>query len=160
VTTPKARRAQVAERRAQAVELRCGGASWETIAATLDYASRGAACTDVTRALDQRLADLGTRVDRLRTLALERLDATLRAVWPLLDSGDPLTVVRAAGTVVRVEQRRARLEGTDAPTRVSAAVAVSSPWERGEPLEVVLQRVHDRLYGDEPPAISTNGAKP
>jgi hypothetical protein len=160
VPTPKARRAQITQRRAQAVELRCGGASWEAIAATLGYASRGAACTDVTRALDQRLADLGPRVDRLRTLALERLDATLRAVWPLLDSPDPLTLTRAAGTVVRVEERRAKLEGTDAPTRVAAAVAVSSSWERHEPLEDVLQRVHDRLYADEPPASSTNGARP
>jgi hypothetical protein len=96
-----------------------------------------------------------------RAMALERLDVTLRALWPLLDSDDPLTVVRAAGTVVRVEERRAKLEGTDAPTRVDAAVAVGAPWRRQEPLEVVLARVHDRLYADDkPPAGSPNGARP
>lgn len=159
MSTPKARRAQVAERRAQAVELRCAGVGWETIAATLGYANRGAACTDVTRALDQRLAALGTRVDRLRQLAIERLDATLRAVWPLLDSDDTLTVVRAAGTVVRVEERRARLEGTDTPTRVDAAVAVSAPWRREDPF-AVLDRVIRRMHDEPTIPTSTNGAKP
>jgi hypothetical protein len=164
MATPKAARARVAERRTQAIELRCAGASWETIAATLGYATRGAACNDVARALDQRLAALGGQADRLRQLALERLDATLRAVWPLLDSDDPATVVRAAGTVVRIEERRARLEGTDAPAQVAAAVAVTQPVYDGPPRET-LDQMLARIAAnwsrtelvDRRPAVAGNG---
>jgi hypothetical protein len=148
VSTPKTTRAKVAERRSQAIELRCGGVPWETIASTLGYASRGAACTDVGRALDQRLADLGGRADRLRQLSLERLDITLSKLWPLLESDDPAVVNRTAATVVRVEERRARLEGTDGPVVVDAVIAAAEPalgTDRGaESIDEYLDRLASR----------------
>jgi hypothetical protein len=147
--TPKAIRARVAERRSQAIELRCAGTSWETIATTLGYATRGAACNDVGRALDQRLAALGGRADRLRQLALERLDITLSKLWPHLESDDPAVVNRTASTVVRIEERRARLEGTDAPTQLDAVIVAATTElgtdkPGGESVDEYLERLADR----------------
>ncbi|MFC6090725.1 hypothetical protein [Saccharothrix lopnurensis] len=73
-----ATRVQVARRRAEAVQLRVAGATWEEIAARLGYASRGAACTDVTRALAEAQAELNLAVSEWRQLHLARLEAAHR----------------------------------------------------------------------------------
>lgn len=105
----KAQQTQTAKRRAQAIQARLAGADWQTIAEQLGYSSRGAACKDVTRALEQSRAAAQKSGEDLRTLELARLDRMQRALWPKVVEGDHKT----ADTVLRLMQRRARLAGLD-----------------------------------------------
>ena len=53
--------------------------------------------------------------EEVRELMLERLDAALRAVWPrVLEADDG-----AINSLLRIEARRAKLLGLDAPATVS-----------------------------------------
>lgn len=139
--TSRAQRAKTAERRAQAINLRISGVDWETIATRLGYANRSAACTDVSRALEanQKAAEAGA--EDLRTLDVARLDALLVKTWSLLDrdyvvysGGKPVMLVGPDGEevplidagpalaaidrVVKIMERRAKLLGLDAPTKL------------------------------------------
>ncbi len=67
----------------------------------------------LTTALREIAERTGERVDELRTLELERLDALLAAQWEAAMSGD----VRAADRVLRVSERRSRLLGLELPVR-------------------------------------------
>ena len=56
--------------------------------------------------------------DEVRALELARLDALLAALWP--QQGEPAVVDR----VLRIMERRAKLLGLDAPTRVDAVLDI------------------------------------
>lgn len=58
------------------------------------------------------------KVDEQRALELERLDTWLCKLQPGIDQGDD----KAIATALRISERRARLVGMDAPTRVHAEV--------------------------------------
>lgn len=109
----KAQRAQTAQRRTQAVQLRLAGMDFERIAAQLGYASRGAAYTDITRALEGSLAELKHGADVLRHEELLRLNRLQAGLWSAAVGGD----TRSAETVLKIIDRRCRLLGLDAPVR-------------------------------------------
>lgn len=109
---------------------------WETIAQTLGYADKAAACKDVTRAYEANLALMHDTVDVAKQAELDELDAMAREAWkvlrtehlrvaegkvihykrrPLLDDGP---VLQALDRLLKVAQRRAALLGLDAPTKV------------------------------------------
>ena len=110
----KAQQAETANRRDQACKLRMAGASYDDIARQLRYASRGAAYTDITRALERNVVQLGQTAEVLRQQELERLDRLQLALWQQAMAGD----TRSAETVLRIMDRRARVLGLDAPARV------------------------------------------
>jgi hypothetical protein len=110
----KAQRVKTAERRTKAVQLRIAGADWDTIARTCAYASRGAACTDVSRALEVATAEMTRDVDVLRHLELTRLDRMQAAFWPAMLLGDEA----AARVVMGCIDRRCKLLGLNAPAEV------------------------------------------
>ena len=132
--------AQVRDREAQALELRRNGASYPQIADRLGI-SVSTAWEAVHRVLDRTAQEAAGDV---RKLELERLDqlqiaalAVLRrthpvvqagkivysgsgdAAQPLIDDGPTLAAIR---TLLDIQQRRARLLGLDAPTKVEAKV--------------------------------------
>lgn len=109
----KAQRAKTAERRAKAVAMRLAGVDYETIAQRLGYASRGAAYTDIDRALQARLVEQHQGADVLRQQELARLDRLQAAAWTAAASGD----LKAIETVLKVVDRRCKLLGLDAPVR-------------------------------------------
>lgn len=136
----RAKRADVAKRRAEAVAMRMAGASYQDIADKLDYNSRGAACQDVTRALEANIAEQNRAVEVYREEELQRLDLLMAEAWrvlrrqhvtvshgriirdeetdqPLLDDGP---VLAAIDRVLKIQERRAKFLGLDAPTRVEA----------------------------------------
>jgi hypothetical protein len=110
----RAQRTKTAERRAKAVQLRIAGASWETIAQSCGYASRGAANTDVTRAMEAATAEACRNADVLRQLEITRLDRLQQAVWAEAIKGDQ----DAIRTVLGIIDRRCKLLGLAAPTRM------------------------------------------
>lgn len=141
--TSRMKRAEVALRRTQAIEMRARGESWDSIASALGYADRGTACKDVSRALAERLKDQGQAADELREIELEKLDRMERAVVAVLerehvvvqggkvvvdpDSGrlrDDGPVLDAVRTLLRIGERRARLLGLDSPVKVDGTTTV------------------------------------
>jgi hypothetical protein len=100
------------------------GADWETIAERLGYASRGAAHTDVTRAMVRAAAEATRDADVLRQVELSRIDRLQLAYWiralggRVADGDEQLPPDPDAAKVVQwCIDRRCKLLGLDAPTR-------------------------------------------
>lgn len=111
------RRIEAVEKRRRALELRKAGATYATIAQTLGFASHAGAYKTVMIAFAEIKAE---HVEEVRTLELLRLDQMLIAIWPKIsEAGVTLADrVRAIDAVLRIMDRRAKMLGIDAPTRV------------------------------------------
>jgi len=102
---------EVAERRRKAVELRKAGASFDDIAVQCGYKDRSGAY----RAVKAALKDITREpAEELLTLELARLDAMLLGLWADARKGNVMKIDR----VLKIMDRRAKLLGLDAPTRV------------------------------------------
>lgn len=110
----KAQRAATAERRSKAVAMRLAGIDYDTIAQRLGYSDRGAAHKDISRALEQNVAELSRNADVLRQEELQRLDRLQAGVWAAAAAGD----TKAVDTALKIIDRRCKLLGLDAPQRV------------------------------------------
>jgi len=106
------RRLQAVERSKQALELRKGGASFPEIARALGYAAPAGAYQAVMSALRKTLKE---PAEEVRTLEVARLDAMLLALWAQVKQGNQGAIDKA----LKVEERRARLLGLDAPTKIA-----------------------------------------
>lgn len=113
--TTTAKRAQVAERRTRAIELRLAGTDWQTVADTLGYSDRGAAHKDVTRALKANLAAEAEQIEEMRYTVGLRLEQLQSVMWPKAVKGD----ARAADTCLKIIQQWCKLYGLEAPTQVA-----------------------------------------
>jgi hypothetical protein len=125
----KAKMAEVAERRAQLIKLRRQGINFDDPRIlALGYATRGAASKDLVRALEERRDEQAAEISVYRQEENERLDALLEAVWPRATTPSPVFSkdgdivgeemdMRAVDTVLRLMDRRAKLNGLDAPAR-------------------------------------------
>lgn len=124
----RAQKALTAERRSKLIRMRREGHDFDHIAEVLEYSSRGAATKDLLRALEQHRDEEAAEVSVYRQQENERLDTLLRAAWPQATELRPVldrdgTVVaneldlRAVDTVLRLMDRRAKLNGLDMPTK-------------------------------------------
>lgn len=105
---------KIADRRLQALEMRKGGGSYRAIARQLGI-SEAQAYRDVARGLKD-IAELQAAVSEdVRTLEIERLDALLLPMYQQARQGNQGAVDR----VLRIMERRARLLGLDAPTKIA-----------------------------------------
>jgi hypothetical protein len=122
--TPKQAATELAieRRREKALQLRLAGWSIRDIAGHLKC-SVSTAHTDVAAVLDRTLDATDKAAQRGRALSLARLDVATKGIWPAVESGSP----EAARVLVRLEQRRAKLEGIDAPTRIEASGPDGAP---------------------------------
>ena len=158
-------RVDAAQRDAQALELRAAGASFRVIADRL-----GVSVSTAWKCVDRGLA--ATRHEpavKLRTLERERLDRlTVQAVQVLQarhvvvsggkivvgDDGRPLVdhgpTLAAINTMVRLMERRARLEGLDEPVRADITAKVHAEVYSVGALDRELQRLTDELAGLDP----------
>lgn len=94
-----------AQRRAQLLAMRLAGATWDNIAARLGYASKGAACKDFQRALEQARDTVRRSADELIEIELLRLDRVQAGSWPGAIGGNH----QNAEVVLKVHDRRVRL---------------------------------------------------
>lgn len=96
----------------QALELRKAGASYSAIAEAM-----GMSKTRCYNLVCEGLADLEATVkeaaEELRRMELERLDALQLALWK------GRTNPRVADSLLRIQERRARLLGLDAPQKIA-----------------------------------------
>ncbi len=141
----KAQRAKTAQRRTQAVQLRLAGVDFETIADRLGYSSRGAAYTDITRALEGSLAELKHGADVLRHEELLRLNRLQAGLWSAALAGD----TKSAETVLKIIDRRCRLLGLDAPQR-HEVVTMSAIEAEIQRLTTELGEISDEEVPREP----------
>lgn len=109
-----AKRAQVAERRKQAIELRLAGVPWERIADELGYASKGAACTDVTRAFRANTEAANKAGEQMLEVEIARLNRIIAAFWMKAMKGDGW----AADRILKAQERLHKITGLDAPTKI------------------------------------------
>lgn len=157
----KAQQAKTAERRTRAIALKVAGVPYDTIAQQLGYASRGAACTDIDRALKQRRRDLDVRSGSAVALEIERLETMERTAWAvlrrthvvvshgrvILDANQqPMTddapTLNAIDRLLKIQERRAKLLGLDAPTRVEVLT--------DDAIDAEIRRLADELGAGAP----------
>ena len=106
------RRVNASQRATEALELRKGGATFGQIAEKLEYKSAASAFKAIDRALAKTMQEAA---GQLRCLEAERLDRMFLAIWPKAKGGDLAAIERALG----IMNRRAKLLGLDAPTKVA-----------------------------------------
>ena len=102
------------ERAREALELRKAGATFKQIAASMHFSEQRAyflVSRELAR-LNAERAELATDVTRLE---LERMDALWLGLWPRARGGDE----KAVATCLRIMERRARILGLDAPTKIA-----------------------------------------
>lgn len=128
------RKAEKAERRRKALELRRAGASYEQIAAQLHYTNKGSVWRDVRTAIQDIYREPAQDVVKIE---LQRLDAMLLGLWAKAKSGDTQAIDR----VLRIQERRAAYEGLDAPKALRVEV------------ERELTRFLDRMREAFPPEL-------
>lgn len=113
------------ERRAQAVELRMEGKTFDRIGAELGV-SRQRAYQLVHGALGKLQRETQDRVEEALALELERLDALQLAIYERATGGD----LRAIDRMLRIMERRAKLLGLDTPQKVAPTnPAGDSPYQ-------------------------------
>lgn len=123
------------ERQRHALELRRKGLTWERVAEEAGYHDASTAFRAVSRILDRVETE---QVEGYRAEELHRLNEThgdaVRHVERLIEAGELGPVAGALGVIVRISERRSKLLGLDAPTRVDVGAADAD-------LEAVLARV-------------------
>jgi hypothetical protein len=129
MTASKAQQAQTSSRRADLIRLRLTGARYnDPRVLALGYATSGAARKDMIRALEQSRNEEAAEASVYRQLENERLDALLEAAWPRAIEPQPILNregdvigqeidLRAVETVLKLMDRRAKLNGLDMPVK-------------------------------------------
>lgn len=139
----------VAQRRAKAIELKNRGLSWQQVAEQMapEYndtdgqPSAAFACVDVTRALKQANKELAMGLEEYREAARMRLDGLRRQVFAVLarphyimhagqfvidENGDKVRddgpVLAAVDRLLKIEERQAKIDGTDASEKLTIAL--------------------------------------
>ena len=105
--------AEILERQYQALDLRRRGLSYRAIAAKLGV-SHVQIRTDVESVLRQLADENKDKADEIRQLELERLDFVNMSLDGWVASGNPA----ATNAYIKAMERRAKLQGLDAPVHV------------------------------------------
>ncbi len=172
-----AEHASVAQRRQRAIELRNRGLTWYQVAQEMDYLDRqgnpspALACGDVGRALKAANKEIQFGLEEYRESARSRLDGIRRQVHAVmarphylyangkqvLDAeGNPVRddapILAAVDRLIRLEERQARLEGTDASEKLTLALERRVEEEATVSVEAILAGFN--ALGDAlPPAL-------
>ena len=114
-------RLKALEKRKRALELRMQGLTYREIGAAMGC-STNQACAMVSKIIKDRAAEIDDLVRQQSDLSLMRLDSMVKALWPKASAGD----TDAVQALIRVEERRSKLLGLDAPQRIQADVDLHS----------------------------------
>jgi hypothetical protein len=142
---------EVAVRRTKLLKLRREGVRYddERVEA-LGYSSPNAARRDLNRALEAHRQEEAAEVGIYRQQENERLDALLEAAWPRATQPHPVfdkegnTVgeeldMRAVDTVLRLMDRRAKLNGLDMPVKAEVTGAGGGPLQMSKATTAELE---------------------
>jgi hypothetical protein len=142
---------EVVVRRTKLLELRRQGVRYddERIEA-LGYSSPDHARKDLKRALEAHRDAEAAEVATYRQQENERLDALLEAAWPRATTPSPVfdkegnqvseeLDMRAVDTVLRLMDRRAKLNGLDMPTKAEVTGAGGGPLQMSQATTAELE---------------------
>ena len=113
--TPEEKAAEREAKELKVLDLRRAGFTFQRIAEEVGYATPSGAQRALERIMSRNIPQAP---EEFRWQELDRLDRMQVALWPRAMKGDD----RAIGTIVRLMERRARLVGIDAPTKIQAEV--------------------------------------
>lgn len=108
---------EAAERDAKAMHLRSLGLTYDQIAMDMGYGWRGSAHAAVQRGIQRTMQDAG---DAARNVEIQRLDTLLQVYMPSALQGS----LKAAEYVLKLQERRAKYLGLDAPAQVDVTTRV------------------------------------
>lgn len=112
-------RAKARLRESQAISLRKAGATFVQIGEALHTSAQHAHAI-VSRALARVVSNYKGKADEIRALELERLDAMWLKAWALMSpkgkEQDPLMLIKAIDTLLRIQERRSKYMGLDKET--------------------------------------------
>ncbi|MFE5595218.1 hypothetical protein [Streptomyces sp. NPDC056549] len=145
MSASKAKRAEVAERRKNAIQMVLAGLDYDTIAERLGYASRGAAHTDVSRAMAANLADVKKEAATLREVQARRYQRLLAAVWSKAIKADTDNL-KAVETAARLVDRIVKLYGLAEPDKLD--IDMSGTVTADDLMEII----RNAPAGDDPDA--------
>lgn len=129
-----AERERLAARRVEAMSLKMAGLDWDQIAARLQTTRRNAQ-----RLVEDTIARaVATGVEAMREVENARLDRMQAGIWSQAIQGD----IPSINAVLRIQDRRARMNGLDAPTKIDLNVGI-----RHE-MESALDELRLTLLGD------------
>ena len=125
----------------QVLELKRSGATWDAIAQVVGYSNASGAFKAYQRAMVRTLQQ---PADELRDAEIDRLDRLQRAYWfeAIGDKNNP-PVHKSAEIVLKIIDRRAKLLGLDAPTKIQAEVVTYD----ASGIEADIERIAYQLRG-------------
>lgn len=134
---------EVTVRRTELLKLRRQGVPYDDPRVeNLGYSSPATARRDLNRALEAHRQDESLEVANYRQMENERLDALLQAAWPQATTPSPVfdkegevihhaLDMRAVDTVLRLMDRRAKLNGLDMPVKAELSGPNGGPMQVG-----------------------------
>lgn len=120
------------EQLAKALQLRKAGATLEQIGKELGGLTRSRAHQIINDGLEELNETCHSEAGVLRRLEAERLDSMLLSLWP--NRASP----RVADTILRLSERRAKLYGLDAPTKVASTTPDGDLPEPPKDIQIIL----------------------
>jgi hypothetical protein len=161
----KFQRDDITIRRTELLRLRRQGVRYDDDRiGELGYSSPSAARKDLQRALEAHRAEEAAEASLYRQQENERLDELLEAIWPRATTPSPVfdkegevidnvLDVRAVDTVLRLMDRRAKLNGLDMPTKAEVTGADGGPLQMGPATSAELEA----LIGLGPAPVAGEG---
>lgn len=149
------------QRDADAAKLRARGWTYQRVANELGYANASGAFKAVQRALKASVREAN---DTAVALALDELDAMANAAWEVLDRShvtisqgrvvthdgvpvpDDAPVLAAIDRLLKIQERRAKLRGLDAPTASKVEVVTESVVDAA--IAQLEAELHDRATAE------------
>ncbi|GHC37529.1 MULTISPECIES: hypothetical protein [Streptomyces rochei group] len=165
----KLKRDEVTVRRTKLLELRRQGIRFDDDRIlSLGYSDAGAARKDLIRALENNRDEEAAEASAYRQQENERLDELLAAAWPRATQPSPVfdkegNVVdhaldmRAVDTVLRLMDRRAKLNGLDMPVKSEITGANGGPLQMSQASDAELEAIMNAGPGPSPDNDDTPG---
>jgi hypothetical protein len=125
---------QIEKRRENAAKLKLAGWNMRDIAAHLKC-SVGTVHSDIAAVFERTRDTADGALTRAKAISLARLDVATKGIWPSVESGD----LDAVDRLVKLEGRRAKLEGLDAPSKTH--IDLSLEQEIARVVDVVEQEL-------------------
>lgn len=111
----KTKNTETYDREIQALELRRQGHTYQQISDQMGLGGPGVAHRIIRRTMEQTITE---NVEQTREIELQRLDGYLTRLQPRIQNGD----TKAIDTALKIMDRRAKMLGLDAPTKVQAEI--------------------------------------
>jgi hypothetical protein len=134
-------RIEAAERQALALKMRKEGCTYDKIAQRVGYASPAGAEKAVKAALHKMIKDDAQDV---LTFEIARLDEMLEGAYGLACVGNPIAIT----SVLKIMERRAKLLGIDAPTKVTLEYNLSAEKINRIARQLVESGIPEQSLGD------------